>query len=474
MVNGINSQSNIYALKDLVNLAKYATGVPLTDSAEEKLTVDQVANYPTMLCAYDGYQWLKSNKGQYKQAFAQVVQNGKNANAVLKQAGLKGVLRVADAKEILANIPDAESLKTMSSNAQNLYKNAQKLAEQAVANPKSKDSLNQALKTIAQADALSYREANVNPTGWFGKTKKALGITKVEQVKKDLSAKSTTFKKCKDAFDNEAGTFMLVMEGAVETFANVIPTFKQLGFKRGMKQLGRSTVKTITSVAGWVAGSVLGSKLGDVVGSLIGNNKAGAVVGAAINKVGSYIAGTVTQHYARKGADKILGKSELDKAKDEQAELIAKAASEDPEVFDALVQQAAERLAVEGEDTPESRAVNATLRNLVAQKEAAAGQTSPMMTREQLKAYADSLKSEPVAQQNQAQAQNTVTNPVTSNKNGYTGYIPSASAAPIKPQPQVAQATQQKRVEDEMTPEMKALLARADRVIANGSRYLEK
>ena len=143
-------------------------------------------------------------------------------------------------------------------------------------------------------------------------------------------------------------------------------------------------------------------------------------------------------------------------------------------MFDALVQQAAERLAVEGEDTPESRAVNATLRNLVAQKEAATGQTSPMMTREQLKAYADSLKSEPVVvQQNQPQ-QNTVTNPVTSNKNGYTGYIPSASAAPIKPQPQVAQATQQKRVEDEMTPEMKALLARADRVITNGSRYLEK
>lgn len=474
MVNGINSQSNIYALKDLVNLAKYATGVPLTDSAEEKLSVDQVANYPTMLCAYDGYQWLKENKGQYKQAFAQVVQNGKNANAVLKQSGIKGVLRVADAKEILANIPDAESLKTMSSNAQNLYKNAQKLAEQAVANPTNKDSLNKALKTIAQADALSYREANVNPKGWFGKTKKALGITKVEQVKKDLSAKSTTFKKCKDAFDNEAGTFMLVMEGAVETFANVIPTFKQLGFKRGMKQLGRSTVKTITSVAGWVAGSVLGSKLGDVVGSLVGNSKAGAVVGAAINKVGSYVCGTITQHFARKGADKILGKSELDKAKDEQAELIAKAASEDPEVFDALVQQAAERLAVEGEDTPESRAVNATLRNLVAQKEAATGQTSPMMTREQLKAYADSLKSEPVvAQQNQPQ-QNTVTNPVTSNKNGYTGYIPSASAAPIKPQPQVAQATQQKRVEDEMTPEMKALLARADRVITNGSRYLEK
>ena len=42
MVNGINSQSNIYALKDLINLAKYANGVPLTDDAT-KLTVSQVS-----------------------------------------------------------------------------------------------------------------------------------------------------------------------------------------------------------------------------------------------------------------------------------------------------------------------------------------------------------------------------------------------------------------------------------------------
>ena len=465
MVNGINSQTNIYALKDLVNLAKYATGVPLTDSAT-KLTVKDVASYPAMLCAYDGYSWLKSNKGQYKEAFAKVVKNGKDANNVLKTSGIKGVLRVSDAKEILANIPDAEALKTLSANSQNLYKNAQKLAEQAIANPKSKDALNQAIKSIAQADAATYAELNANPTGFFGKAKKALGITKLNQASKDLSAKSTVFKKCKDAYDNEAGTFMLVVEGGVEAVTNVIPTFKQLGFKKGMKQLGRSVVKTITSVAGWVAGSVLGSKLGSVVGAAVGNNKIGAVVGAVASKVGSYAVGTIGQHYARKGADKVLGKSELEKAQVEQAQLIAEAAQNDPEVFDALVEQAAQRLAMEGEDTPESMAVNSTLRNLVAQKEAAASQTSPMMSKEELKAYADKLN---------PNAQATVTNPVKTNANGYTGYIPSAAAAPIKPQVQAPQqAPAQAPVQEEMTPEMKELLARADRVIANGSRYLDK
>lgn len=462
MVNGIHSQSNIYALKDLVNLAKYATGVPLTNDAA-KLTVKDVASYPAMLCGYEGFQWLKNNRGQYKKAFAQVVQHGKDANAVLKQSGIKGVLRVADAKEILANIPQAESLKKLPTNVQNLYRTAQNSAELAKAIPANKEALRTATKAIAKADAAAYAQTAKEATGFFAKTKNALGITKLTQATKDLSAKSTTFKKCVDAYNNEAGTFMLVMQGGVETFTNVVPTFKQLGFKKGMKQLGKSTVKTVGSVAGWVAGSVAGSKLGAVIGAAVGNSKVGAVIGAVAGKVGSYAVGTIGQHYAEKGVEKLLGKSELEKAKEEDALRIAQEAQNNPEVFDLLVQQAAERLAVEGEDTAESKAVNATLRNLVAQKSAAAQQTSPMMSREELKAYADKL-----ADKNQG-----VTNPAgqQANNNGYKGYIPSAAAAPISVQPQQPDAAQKA---DEMTPEMKALLAKMDRVIENGSKYLEK
>ena len=461
MVSGISSHSSVYALKDLENLAKYATGVPLTNSAT-KLTIKDVASYPAMLCGYEGFQWLKNNRGQYKQAFAQVVKNGKDANAVLKQSGIKGVLRVADAKEILANIPQAETLKTLPANVQNLYRTAQNSAELVTAIPANKAALKTATKALAKADAAAFAETSKNATGFVAKTKNALGITKLTQKTKELSAKSPTFKKCVDAYNNEAGTFMLVMQGGVETFTNVVPTFKQLGFKKGMKQLGKSAVKTVGSVAGWVAGSVAGSKLGSVIGAAVGNSKVGAVIGAVAGKVGSYAVGTIGQHYAEKGIEKVLGKSELEKAREEQALMIAQEAQNNPEVFDLLVQQAAERLAVEGEDTAESKAVNATLRNLVAQKNAAAQQTSPMMTREELKAYADKL-----ADNNQS-----VTNPVTSqaNNNGYTGYIPSAAAAPIKAQPQ--QPAAQKA--DEMTPEMKALLAKMDRVIENGSKYLEK
>ena len=473
MVNGINSQSNVYALKDLVNLAKYATGVPLTDDAT-KLTLGEVANYPTMLCGYEGWQWVKNNKGQYKQAFADVVKRGQESHNVLKTAGVKGVLRVADAKEILTRIPEAEALKTLSTSSQELYKTAQKAAELAKSNPANKDALKKAASALAKADAAVYAESTAKATGIFAKAKKAVGITKVTQATKDLAAKSPTFQKCLDAYNNEAGTFMLVLEGGMETFTNVVPTFKQLGFKKGMKQLGRSAVKTVSSVAGWVAGSVLGSKLGSVIGAAIGNNKAGAVIGAVAGKVGSYAMGTVGQHYATRGVEKILGKSELEQAKEQDAVRIAQAAQNDPEVFNVLVEQAAQRLAMEGEDTAESKAVNATLRNLVAQKDAAGNQTSEMMTREELKAYADGLKEEDVPAQVQNQESATVTNPVKDNKSGYKGYIPSAAAAPVKADAQIQQVKTVQTKADEMTPEMKALLERADRVIKNGSRYLEK
>lgn len=472
MVNGINSQSNIYALKDLVNLAKYANGVPLTDDAE-KLTVSQVSSYPTMMCAYEGYQWVKENKGQYKKAFKSVTDNGKAANDILKKNGVKGVLRVADAKEVLANIPTAEALNGLSAKTQDLYKNAQKLAEAVKANPSNKDIAKQASQLLAKAEAASYAEM-AKGTGLYQKFKNAVGITKVGQATRNMAAKSSTFKTCLDAYNNESGNAMLVLEGGVEALTTVVPTFRKLGFKRGMKQLGRSAVRVVSSVAGWVAGSAVGSKIGEVVGALVGNTKVGAVVGAIAGRVGSYAVGTVGQHYANKAVTKVLGKSELEKAKEEDCVKIAQAAQQDSEVFDALIQQAAERLVNEGEDTAESKAVNQVLRNLVAQKDAAGPQESRMMTREEMKAYADKL------------ADNTVSNPIAqqttqakNNKSGYTGYIPSSDPAPIKPEPQqvaVAQNAQQtatRKAEDEMTPEMKALLARADRVIKNGSRYLD-
>ena len=40
-------------------------------------------------------------------------------------------------------------------------------------------------------------------------------------------------------------------------------------FEGGMKQVGKSAVKTVASVGGWVAGAALGTKIGAAIGSII-------------------------------------------------------------------------------------------------------------------------------------------------------------------------------------------------------------
>ena len=451
MVSNVNLNTKNYALKDLINLSKYANRVPITDDAD-KLTVSQVVSYPSMLCAYEGFHWLKNNKGHYKASFKEVAENGKKAHELLKTSGVSGVLRVADAKEILAKVPQAEALGKLSAPVQDLYKKAAEIARAAELNPVNKELIKDASKTIAQAEAKAYAEITKDAKGLFPSISKKLGITKLTQATKDLETKSSVFKKCKDAYDNEAGTFMLTINGIVEATSNVIPTFKQLGFKRGMKQLGRSAVKTVANVAGWVAGSAVGTRFGQILGAAIGNTKVGAVIGAVAGKVGSYAVGTIGEHLTNKGVTKLLGKSEVEKAEEENAIAIAKEAQNNPEVFDALVQKAAERLYEEGEDNAEGKAINQTLTNLVMQTQSQQPQyqTSERMTKEEMKAYADKLKSE------DAQTQNAPA------KQEYKGYIPSAEAAKIKPETV------------EVSSAIADVLAKTDRTIEYCNKYVLK
>lgn len=457
MVNSVNLQSNTYALKDLIKLSKYANNVPITDSAES-LTASQVLSYPAMLCGYDGIQWLKSNKGHYKQSFKDVVEHGKKAHELLNKHGVEGVLRVANAKEILANIPEAEALGKLSAPVQELYKQAKDLARTVEINA-DKNLIKKASSTFAKAKAETYKEVSKDAKGLFSKISKVTGYSKAKEVANDMAAKSSVFRTCKDAYDNEAGTFMLAINGFVEATSNVIPTFKQLGFKRGLKQLGRSAVKTVANVAGWVAGSALGTRLGVILGAIVGNSKVGSVVSAIAGKVGSYAVGTVTEHFANKAVTKVLGKSELEKAEEERIIDLAKNAQNNSVIFDELVQKAAERLYNEGEDNPEAQAINETLKNLVLQKQAMSVATSGLMSKEEMKAYADMLaKADDMTQVEQASA----TTQENAKKQVYTGYIPSAEAAKIKPETV------------EVSSEIADILKKTDRTINYCNKYVLK
>lgn len=419
MVQGLGSKSYRYPQKDLQILARYANGLevkPKQEKITDGLDPMNLMSYPLTMSAFEGYQWLKTNKGNYKNAFNEVARDAKSANNVLKNSGLKGVLRSASAQNVLSNIPATEYTKTLSKNAQSLYAQAETYAKGAMGtagNPKN--LLKQASQKLVEARALDYAEA-AKTGGIFNKVKNSLGITAVNNGLNKLAVKSPTFSKCLDAYRNEAGSFMLAVEGGVEVATNVVPTFKKLGAKRGFKQLGKSAVTTLSSVAGWVAGSVVGSKLGTIIKAATGNSKVGALIGTFADKACSYVGGSIVQTLASNASRKLVGKSELEKAKDEETNAIAEMAQNDEEVLQTLLEAANQRMEAEGTETEDYKLVQEACRNLIMSQ-----QPSPMLNREQLAAVAEALEDkEPVVAQQpqvqaQAQQQTVVSNPQTSN-----------------------------------------------------------
>ena len=114
-------------------------------------------------------------------------------------------------------------------------------------------------------------------------------------------------------------------------------TYSKLGVAKGTKQLGKSAAVSTASAVGWVVGAkvgaIAGAKIGGAIGTAIGSvvpgvgNVVGGVVGSIIG-VGCGIAGSWLCH---KGMKSLMGKSELEKAKDENTLAVAKELKDSPE-----------------------------------------------------------------------------------------------------------------------------------------------
>ena len=132
------------------------------------------------------------------------------------------------------------------------------------------------------------------------------------------------------------------IEMAFET-PEIIETYNKLGVAKGTKQLGKSAAVATASAVGWVVGAkvggIAGAKIGGAIGSLFGPG-VGTAIGAAIGGiigVGCGIAGSWLCH---KGMKSLMGKSELEKAKDENTLAMAKKANESDEGKKELLEAA--------------------------------------------------------------------------------------------------------------------------------------
>ena len=344
---------------DIENLAKYATGVAISN--QDPISVSNLASGAVGNLTVQGMSWLKDNKGNYKSALAASAQNARAMSNLYKSGGsfVKGAGLVANASsssQLLGLIPDAEKLAGMSKHTQSLYNQA-KIAAETLGQTGTSHAAKTANQLLCQANAAAAREAATNATGFFGKIKNFFGINKAGAAINTAAAKSSVGSACLNQFKAHGGSVMLVLEGATEAVTNVYPTFKQLGAKAGMKQLGKSTVKTAASVGGWVAGSALGAKIGAVIGSVVpfGGTAVGAAVGFAIGSICSLIGGTLGSKLAKKGAEKVVGKDELVLAQERQAKELANQAKSNGAVLNQVTAAAVERLNAEGLQSADAR-----------------------------------------------------------------------------------------------------------------------
>ena len=365
MTNNVNYNPSFtgntyyFSPKDVENLTKYATGVAI--SHQPTLDGSDLMAGCAGNLAVQGVQWLKNNKGNYAGALKTQAETARQMSNLYKTQdtftkGIGAVANATSSAELLSMIPSAEKLSTMSKSTQNLFKQAQ-IAAETLGQTGSTHAYTTANQLLCQANAAAAKEAASSATGIWGRVKNFFGINKASAAINTAAAGSKVGSACWNTFKSQGGPAMLVIEGATETITNVYPTFKQLGVKAGMKQVGKSAVKTCASVGGWVAGAALGTKLGAAIGSIIpgAGTAVGAVVGAAVGTICSLLGGTICSKLAKKGAEKIVGKDELVLAQERQAKQLAQQAQVDGNVLNQVVGAASERLNQEGVGTDDSK-----------------------------------------------------------------------------------------------------------------------
>lgn len=277
---------------DIENMIRFSNGMPIATSAEPSIMDSAVGTLP-YLGIFGGIQGISTlkNNGLVGAKLAQFEN--------LKKQGLaKGWSWAETVKNVNSRIPyttRGESLKAGIETVKNQYGNIFK-------------------KSVAVS----------TERGFVGKIlDKIPGYTKL---------RSTGFGQ---AMGKSGAGWMTVIDGTMETFTNVVPTFQQLGAGAGFKQLGKSAVKVAAGAGGWLAGDAVGKGIGAAIGTAICPG-----IGTAIGTfLGGFIGGIVGSAAAGKVAKAVTGKSELEKAQDKQISEISQQAGADEATKIALAQQ---------------------------------------------------------------------------------------------------------------------------------------
>lgn len=281
------------------NLARYATGTAINRQEEPS----GIVSGTLFMGGVSGANWAWKNRKSFKAGWQNLAKEAAERDKLIRSTNV---------------VPKGKAF----SKVRNIWAGASKYVAQ-----------NEAAAESAKAAASATSQAS---KGFFGKTKNALGITKVSKFLTSTAAKHPKFAPLIKGIKGNAG--FAIFSLGVGVVLDVIPAF-QIGATEGFKQLGKTAMKTTAEVGGWAAGTALGAKAGAAVGTCIGGpigTAVGTVLGAACGFLGSWL--------ASKAADKVIGPNEVEIAQQKNSENLAQAAKNDAELQNEVVGQALQNL----------------------------------------------------------------------------------------------------------------------------------
>lgn len=381
MVNNVSFNGGNYSQysNDINNVAKYATGSYIVRQNENPLSgIGLMVALPVLTETPKVFKWfktakeagnisasLKSGANVFKTDFTKIL-DGIKAGGLKNVDNYKSVWTKYSAKVVEESAEKALKTTKIADNLSDatkvLYTKASDAAKIVAKTPGRTSSMLVANGRLAQAEAAAAKELAAAPAKGLGKVGQFLGkitgITKLKTKVAELATKSPVTAKILKFGKGSGAGLNAIIEGGIETFTQVIPTFKQLGVSKGIVQTFKSGVKVAASVGGWTAGAAVGAAIGSVIPG------AGTIVGGVVGSVIGMVGGVLGSWGATKLATSVVGKNELDKYKEEQAANLTKQAANNPEVVQQIVATASERLQSEGADSEDARIASTSINKL--------------------------------------------------------------------------------------------------------------
>lgn len=296
------------------NLVKYLENKPISEPAGDTFTSTVSGAIPGLAIfeAPRGLSWLKKAKGLK-------VDDALNITKAA-EAGKDAVTCAAKLKEYAAPVTDSlKNIFTGSGKVSQRVGNYFNSVNEFQANSRQ---LTEAMKTFRKAEktgkTVEELTAAAKAAEGAAKTGKIAGaVSKVKSVAgKPFAAAAAKFPKLAKVgkvFKGSGAGGFAVIGGGIELATEVIPTFKELGAKAGIKQIGKSAVKVAADVGGWAVGAKAGAAAGAAIGSIFPG--VGTAIGAAI---GTFLGGFIGSWGAGKVAKAVTGPSEREKAQAKQ------------------------------------------------------------------------------------------------------------------------------------------------------------